>query len=135
MYQAALGCEGRLRLLRGYMNRCMVASTCLILIMCLLFDTVARILRACGVPWTGARRRYVLVYCAMRHLQGRKCARSRDVCNVVSVLLGDYMAVGARGQPSRGLLHALWTYETAIVNNVRGSPYFAPGPPGFNNSA
>ena len=89
------------------------------LIMCNLFDTVARILRACGVPWTGARRRYALVYCTMRHLQGRKCARSRDVANVVSVLLGDYMVVGARGEASRGLLHSLWLYETAIVSNVR----------------
>ena len=40
------------------------------------------------------------MYCTMRHLQGRKCARSRDVCNVVSVLLGDYMAVGARAEAS-----------------------------------
>ena len=100
--------------------------------MCMLFDTVARILRACGVPWTGARRRYALVYCTMRHLQGRKCARSRDVCNVVSVLLGDYMAVGARAEASRGLLHALWQYETAIVSNVRSSPYYNQ-PPAFSS--
>ena len=106
----------------------MVISACLI--MCKLFDKVHHILFACGVPWTGARRRYVLVYCAMRHLQGRKCARSRDVANVVSVLLGDYMAAGAR-EASPGLLHALWSYENAIVNNVRGSPYYANQPPGF----
>jgi hypothetical protein len=102
--------------------------------MCELFDKVSRILRACGVPWTGARRRYVLVYCTMRHLQGRKCARLRDVANVVSVLLGDHMAVGARGSPSRALLHALWLYESAIVSNVRQSPYFANGPPGFSGA-
>ncbi len=67
----------RLRLLRGYMNRYIVASTCLILIMCMLFDTVARILRACGVPWTGARRRYALVYCTMGCLQCRQCSPRR----------------------------------------------------------
>jgi hypothetical protein len=100
--------------------------------MCKLFDKVHHILCACGVPWTGARIRYARVYCTMRHLQGRQCARKRDVANVVSVLLGDWETVGARGSPSRALLHALWLYESAIVSNVRQSPYFANGPPGFS---
>jgi hypothetical protein len=99
-----------------------------------MFDKVARILRDCGVPWTAARIRYVRVYCAIRHLQGRRCARRRDVANVVSMLLGDYHTVGAREEPSRGLRQSLWQYETAIVSNVRFSPYFAPSPPGFSSA-
>ena len=78
----------------------------MISLMCNMFDKVARILRDCGVPWTAARIRYAQVYCAIRHLQGRSCARRRDVANVVSMLLGDYLAVGAREEPSRGLRHA-----------------------------
>ena len=79
----------------------------MISLMCNLFDKVARILRDCGVPWTAARIRFVRVYCIMRHLQGHnRCARRRDVANVVSTLLGDYQAVGAREEPSRGLRHA-----------------------------
>ena len=103
--------------------------------MCNLFDKVARILRDCGVPWTAARIRFITfarVYCAIRHLQGRRCARRRDVANVVSMLLGDYQAVGAREEPSPGLRHSLWQYETAIVSNVRSSPYYASGPPAFS---
>ena len=104
----------------------------MISLMCNLFDKVARILRDCGVPWTAARIRYAHVYCAIRHLQGRRCARRRDVANVVSMLLGDYLAVGAREEPSRGLRHSLWQYETAIVRNVRSSLYFTPSPPSFS---
>ena len=120
----------RLHLSRGYINRYMVNITCLI--MCNLFAKVARILRECGVPWTAARIRFARVYCAIRHLQGRRCARRRDVANVVSMLLGDYEAVGARGEPSRGLRHSLWSYESHIVNRVRRSPYFVVGPPSFS---
>ena len=101
--------------------------------MCNLFNLVERILRDCGVPWTAARIRYAHVYCAIRHLQGRRCARRRDVANVVSMLLGDYLAVGAREEPSRGLRVSLWQYETAIVSNVRSSPYFAPSPPSYSS--
>ena len=108
----------------------MVISACLI--MCNLFNLVERILRDCGVPWTAARIRFAHVYCAIRHLQGRRCARRRDVANVVSMLLGDYLAVGAREEPSRGLRHSLWQYEAAIVRNVRSSPYFASGPVAFS---
>jgi hypothetical protein len=107
-----------------------ISSACLI--MCNLFDKVERILRDCGVPWTAARIRFVCVYCMVRHMQGRRCARRRDAANVVSVLLGDYLQVGAREEPSRGLRFSLWQYESHIVNNVRRSPYFASGPPGFS---
>jgi hypothetical protein len=43
------------------------SSACLL--MCNLFDKVARILRHCGVPWTAARIRFVRVYCMVRHLR------------------------------------------------------------------
>ena len=104
----------------------------MISLMCNLFDKVARILRDCGVPWTAARIRFVPVYCILRHLQGHRCARRRDVANVVSMLLGDYLTVGAREEPSRGLRHSLWSYESHIVNRVRRSPYFVVGPPSFS---
>jgi hypothetical protein len=104
----------------------------MISLMCNLFDKVARILRDCGVPWTAARIRFVRVYCMVRHLQDHRCARRRDVANVVSTLLGDYQAVGLSAEPSRALRHSLWRYESYIVNNVRRSPYFASGPPSFS---
>ena len=109
-----------------------VVSSASCFIMCNLFDKVEGILRACGVPWTAARIRFVRVYCIVRHLQGHRCARRRDIANVVSMLLGDYHAVGASAEPSRGLLHSLWLYESNIVSNVRRSPYFASGPPAFS---
>ena len=108
----------------------MASAACLV--MCNLFDKVARILRDCGVPWTAARIRFVRLYCSLRHLQGHRCARRRDVANVVSALLGDYQAVGLGAEPSRALRHSLWIYESLIVNNVRRSPYFASGPPSFS---
>ena len=108
----------------------MASAACLV--MCNLFDKVARILRDCGVPWTAARTRFVRVYCILRHLQGHRCARRRDVANVVSVLLGDFLSVGMSAEPSRGLRETLWSYESHIVNNVRRSPYFASGPPSFS---
>ena len=113
-----------------YESMWQASSACLV--MCNLFDKVARILRHCGVPWTAARIRFVRVYCMVRHLQDHRCARRRDVANVVSTLLGDYQAVGLSAEPSRALRHSLWRYESYIVNNVRRSPYFASGPPSFS---
>ena len=113
-----------------YESMWQASSACLV--MCNLFDKVARILRHCGVPWTAARTRFVRVYCILRHLQGHRCARRRDVANVVSALLGDYQAVGLGAEPSRGLRYSLWIYESHIVNNVRRSPHFASRPPSFS---
>ena len=48
-------------------------------IMCNLFAKVWRIMRNCAVPWTAAHLRYVRLYCAFRHMQGRPCATPRHV--------------------------------------------------------
>ena len=60
-------------------------------LMCELYAKVERILRECAVPWTAARRRYVLLYCALQHLDRRKCARRRHVRDCVHAIIRDYM--------------------------------------------
>ncbi len=68
-------------------------SSCLI--MCKLFAKVWRIVRECGLRWTAAHIRYVRLYCAIRHLEGRTCARRRDVGDCVGVIAEDELATFA----------------------------------------
>jgi hypothetical protein len=130
---AACSCVRRLLLLRRrlllrqrrvYMSRgdnCMRAS----IIMCELHSIVARILRQCGVPWSAARLRYLRLHCALRHLYGRQCARRRDVADVVSVILEDWMhQYHPRREPSRKLLERLALLELDLVSNGQVSPFF-----------
>jgi hypothetical protein len=93
--------------------------------MCELHSKVARILRQCGVPWSAARLRYLRLYCALRHLDGRLCARRRDVADVVSVILEDWMhQYHPRREPSRKLLERLALLELDLVGNGQTSPFF-----------
>jgi hypothetical protein len=95
------------------------------LIMCELQSKVQRILRECGVPWTAARLRYCRLYCCLRHLDGRPCARRRDVADVVSVVLEDYMQQYIpRRVPSRRMLERLALLELDMVTNGQSSPFF-----------
>ncbi len=94
-------------------------------IMCELQSMVARILRQCGVPWSAARLRYLRLYCALRHLDGRQCARRRDVANVVSAILEDWMhQYHPRREPSRQMLERLALLELDLVSNGQASPFF-----------
>ena len=97
-------------------------------IMCLLYAKVVRVLRECAVPWTAARRRYVYLYCALRHLEGRVCARRRHVRDCVHAIIRDCMeqthGEQLRDVPSNRLLEQLALLELDLVSNGQASPYF-----------
>jgi len=91
--------------------------------MCLLHAKVKRMLRQCGVPWTAARTRYVYLYCSLRHLEGRVCARRRHVRDCVHAIIRDYMEQ-VRGEPTSRLLEQLALMELDLVSNGQASPYY-----------
>jgi hypothetical protein len=99
---------------------------CPCLIMSQLHAKVARILRECGVPWTAARTRYARLYCALRHLEGRTCARRRDVRVVVAVMMRDWCnhRSGHPYEPSRRMLDGLALLELDVYTNAMASPFF-----------
>ena len=97
-------------------------------LMCELYAKVERVLRECAVPWTRARRRYVLLYCSLQHLDRRKCARRRHVRDCVHAIIRDYMenAHGdmRRGVPTNRLREQLALMELDLVSNGQASPYY-----------
>ena len=97
-------------------------------LMCELHAKVKRILRECAVPWTAARTRYVFLYCSLRHLEGRVCARRRHVRDCVHAIIRDYMenAHGdmRRGVPTNRLREQLALMELDLVSNGQVSPYY-----------
>ncbi len=94
--------------------------TCLI--MCKLASKVESILRECGLPWTAARLRYVRLYCVSRHLEGRPCARMRDVRSCMVVIVEDYMNAIHVGQPTWKFVNQLGQLERNIVASLQASP-------------
>ena len=92
--------------------------------MCQLYSKVGSILRECAVPWTAARRRYVLLFCALRHLEGRVCARRRHVRDCVHAIIRDCMEQSLPPRaPSARLLQQLALMELVLVSNGQSSPY------------
>jgi hypothetical protein len=79
-------------------------------------------LRQCGVRWTAARTRYVYLYCALRHLEGRVCARRRHVRDCVHAIIRDCMEQ-VRDEPTNRLLEQLALMELDLVSNGQASPY------------
>ena len=90
-------------------------------IMCNLFAKVWRIMRNCAVPWTAAHLRYVRLYCAFRHMQGRPCATPRHVGTCVMVILEDVANRVSYHMPTRKFLDRLQRLEMDIQTNVATS--------------
>ena len=88
------------------------------LIICELFSKVFRILRDCGLRWCEAHIRYVRLYCSIRHMEGRTCARRRDVGNCVTVIVDDIGNAVAYGRPTNKFLHQLEHLEMDILTNI-----------------
>jgi hypothetical protein len=95
----------------------------LLIMCCRLVDKVGRILRECGLPWTAVRMRYVRLYCVKCHLEGRPCARMRDVRDCLMVIVEDYMNAIGVGQPTWKFVNQLGQLERDIVSNVSASPF------------
>jgi hypothetical protein len=87
--------------------------------MCQLLHKVERIMRDCGRPMTAARIRYVLLYCAKRHMQNRTCARRCDVGICVAVIMQDLNDATVKGKPTRMFLHELEKLELEILTNIQ----------------
>lgn len=67
--------------------------------------------------------RYVRLYRALRHLEGRACATRRDVANVVAVIVEDWYNVCCGNVGSPHMMRSLAQLEMDMLNNVRLSPY------------
>jgi hypothetical protein len=93
------------------------------LFMCKLITKVGSILRECGLPWTTPRMRYVRLYCALRHLEGRACATRRDVANVVAVIVEDWYNVCCGNEGSPHMMQSLAQLELDMLTNIRLSPF------------
>ena len=81
--------------------------------MCELFAKVRSIMRDCAVPWTPARIRYVRLYCRLRHLERRTCARRCDVRMCVGLILEDWLngRTDYPREPTRRFAYHLWLLE------------------------
>ena len=65
------------------------------------------------------------LYCCLRHLDGKRCARPRDICFCVHAVVRDCMEQSLpRRAPSVRLLQQLAMMELDMVTNGQASPFF-----------